>query len=437
MVDNKNVGASELAKLREQYSTVRREREQLLAEVTNVRALSEKDAAARREEVAALKGIIERHMMEEMTTSTCSCRIAGDCTNIHDTIRALKVDVAELTATSNTLSDENADLRAALDASESSREAMLSAHEQALAELLTESALIEADKQRALRQISLEKKGSEEHAQEARFAISALAEAKERVATLEHELLRHRQVSDSTIDQLKSDSNAKFKLITMERDDLKERVAALEEMILCEASSSSSSSESSTDQGGVFEADACTSNNTRERLILLQRQYSQLEHQVFQLESERGNVEAENKRLLHACDACKLDNEMISRQKEALANQCSLVERRLELQSDDACKVKAEMERTKSESEANKERAIELEERYDAIEEDKGIMKIKLERIEKDLLSAGKRQVSSEKALEKEVQRAALYRQKALEAHERSQRAKEALACLTLDVSEN
>ena len=376
-------------------------------------------------------------MMEEMTTSTCSCRIAGDCTNIHDTIRALKVDVAELTATSNTLSDENADLRAALDASESSREAMLSAHEQALAELLTESALIEADKQRALRQISLEKKGSEEHAQEARFAISALAEAKERVATLEHELLRHRQVSDSTIDQLKSDSNAKLKLITMERDDLKERVAALEEMILCEASSSSSSSESSTDQGGVFEADACTSNNTRERLILLQRQYSQLEHQVFQLESERGNVEAENKRLLHACDACKLDNEMISRQKEALANQCSLVERRLELQSDDACKVKAEMERTKSESEANKERAIELEERYDAIEEDKGIMKIKLERIETDLLSAGKRQVSSEKALEKEVQRAALYRQKALEAHERSQRAKEALACLTLDVSEN
>ena len=432
MVDNKNVGASELAKLREQYSTVRREREQLLAEVTNVRALSEKDAAARREEVAALKGIIERHMMEEMTTSTCSCRIAGDCTNIHDTIRALKVDVAELTATSNTLSDENADLRAALDASESSREAMLSAHEQALAELLTESALIEADKQRALRQISLEKKGSEEHAQEARFAISALAEAKERVATLEHELLRHRQVSDSTIDQLKSDSNAKFKLIAMERDDLKERVAALEEMILCEASSSSS-----TDQGDGFEADACTSNNTRERLILLQRQYSQLEHQVFQLESERGNVEAENKRLLHACDACKLDNEMISRQKEALANQCSLVERRLELQSDDACKVKAEMERTKSESEANKERAIELEERYDAIEEDKGIMKIKLERIEKDLLSAGKRQVSSEKALEKEVQRAALYRQKALEAHERSQRAKEALACLTLDVSEN
>ena len=432
MVDNKNVGASELAKLREQYSTVRREREQLLAEVTNVRALSEKDAAARREEVAALKGIIERHMMEEMTTSTCSCRIAGDCTNIHDTIRALKVDVAELTATSNTLSDENADLRAALDASESSREAMLSAHEQALAELLTESALIEADKQRALRQISLEKKGSEEHAQEARFAISALAEAKERVATLEHELLRHRQVSDSTIDQLKSDSNAKLKLITMERDDLKERVAALEEMILCEASSSSS-----TDQGDGFEADACTSNNTRERLILLQRQYSQLEHQVFQLESERGNVEAENKRLLHACDACKLDNEMISRQKEALANQCSLVERRLELQSDDACKVKAEMERTKSESEANKERAIELEERYDAIEEDKGIMKIKLERIETDLLSAGKRQVSSEKALEKEVQRAALYRQKALEAHERSQRAKEALACLTLDVSEN
>ena len=432
MVDNNNVEASELAKLREQYSTVSREREQLLAEVTNVRALSEKDAAARREEVAALKGIIERHMMEEMTTSTCSCRIAGDCTNIHDTIRALKVDVAELTATSNTLSDENADLRAALDASESSREAMLSAHEQALAELLTESALIEADKQRALRQISLEKKGSEEHAQEARFAISALAEAKERVATLEHELLRHRQVSDSTIDQLKSDSNAKFKLIAMERDDLKERVAALEEMILCEASSSSS-----TDQGDGFEADACTSNNTRERLILLQRQYSQLEHQVFQLESERGNVEAENKRLLHACDACKLDNEMISRQKEALANQCSLVERRLELQSDDACKVKAEMERTKSESEANKERAIELEERYDAIEEDKGIMKIKLERIEKDLLSAGKRQVSSEKALEKEVQRAALYRQKALEAHERSQRAKEALACLTLDVSEN
>lgn len=436
MVDNNNVEASELAKLREQYSTVSREREQLLAEeVTNVRALSEKDAAARREEVAALKGIIERHMMEEMTTSTCSCRIAGDCTNIHDTIRALKVDVAELTARSNTLSDENADLRAALDASESSREAMLSAHEQALAELLTESALIEADKQRALRQISLEKKGSEEHAQEARFAISALAEAKERVATLEHELLRHRQVSDSTIDQLKSDSNAKFKLIAMERDDIKERVAALEEMILCEASSSSS--ESSTDQGGVFEADACTSNNTRERLILLQRQYSQLEHQVFQLESERGNVEAENKRLLHACDACKLDNEMISRQKEALANQCSLVERRLELQSDDACKVKAEMERTKSESEANKERAIELEERYDAIEEDKGIMKIKLERVETDLLSAGKRQVSSEKALEKEVQRAALYRQKALEAHERSQRAKEALACLTLDVSEN
>jgi len=435
MVDNNNVEASELAKLREQYSTVRREREQLLAEVTNVRALSEKDAAARREEVAALKGIIERHMMEEMTTSTCSCRIAGDCTNIHDTIRALKVDVAELTARSNTLSDENADLRAALDASESSREAMLSAHEQALAELLTESALIEADKQRALRQISLEKKGSEEHAQEARFAISALAEAKERVATLEHELLRHRQVSDSTIDQLKSDSNAKFKLIAMERDDLKERVAALEEMILCEASSSSSSS--STDQGDGFEADACTSNNTRERLILLQRQYSQLEHQVFQLESERGNVEAENKRLLHACDACKLDNEMISRQKEALANQCSLVERRLELQSDDACKVKAEMERTKSESEANKERAIELEGRYDAIEEDKGIMKIKLERIEKDLLSAGKRQVSSEKALEKEVHRAALYRQKALEAHERSQRAKEALACLTLNVSEN
>ena len=432
MVDNNNVEASELAKLREQYSTVSREREQLLAEVTNVRALSEKDAAARREEVAALKGIIERHMMEEMTTSTCSCRIAGDCANIHDTIRALKVDVAELTARSNTLSDENADLRAALDASESSREAMLSAHEQALAELLTESALIEADKQRALRQISLEKKGSEEHAQEARFAISALAEAKERVATLEHELLRHRQVSDSTIDQLKSDSNAKFKLIAMERDDLKERVAALEEMILCEASSSSS-----TDQGDGFEADACTSNNTRERLILLQRQYSQLEHQVFQLESERGNVEAENKRLLHACDACKLDNEMISRQKEALANQCSLVERRLELQSDDACKVKAEMERTKSESEANKERAIELEERYDAIEEDKGIMKIKLERIEKDLLSAGKRQVSSEKALEKEVHRAALYRQKALEAHERSQRAKEALACLTLDVSEN
>ena len=432
MVDNKNVGASELAKLREQYSTVSREREQLLAEVTNVRALSEKDAAARREEVAALKGIIERHMMEEMTTSTCSCRIAGDCANIHDTIRALKVDVAELTATSNTLSDENADLRAALDASESSREAMLSAHEQALAELLTESALIEADKQRALRQISLEKKGSEEHAQEARFAISALAEAKERVATLEHELLRHRQVSDSTIDQLKSDSNAKLKLITMERDDLKERVAALEEMILCEASSSSS-----TDQGDGFEADACTSNNTRERLILLQRQYSQLEHQVFQLESERGNVEAENKRLLHACDACKLDNEMISRQKEALANQCSLVERRLELQSDDACKVKAEMERTKSESEANKERAIELEERYDAIEEDKGIMKIKLERVETDFLSAGKRQVSSEKALEKEVQRAALYRQKALEAHERSQRAKEALACLTLNVSEN
>ena len=222
----------------------------------------------------------------------------------------------------------------------------------------------------------------------------------------------------------------------MERDDLKERVAALEEMILCEASSSSSSS-SSTDQGDGFEADACTSNNTRERLILLQRQYSQLEHQVFQLESERGNVEAENKRLLHACDACKLDNEMISRQKEALANQCSLVERRLELQSDDACKVKAEMERTKSESEANKERAIELEGRYDAIEEDKGIMKIKLERIEKDLLSAGKRQVSSEKALEKEVHRAALYRQKALEAHERSQRAKEALACLTLNVSEN
>ena len=425
MVDNNNVEASELAKLREQYST----------EVTNVRALSEKDAAARREEVAALKGIIERHMMEEMTTSTCSCRIAGDCTNIHDTIRALKVDVAELTARSNTLSDENADLRAALDASESSREAMLSAHEQALAELLTESALIEADKQRALRQISLEKKGSEEHAQEARFAISALAEAKERVATLEHELLRHRQVSDSTIDQLKSDSNAKFKLIAMERDDLKERVAALEEMILCEASSSSSSS--STDQGDGFEADACTSNNTRERLILLQRQYSQLEHQVFQLESERGNVEAENKRLLHACDACKLDNEMISRQKEALANQCSLVERRLELQSDDACKVKAEMERTKSKSEANKERAIELEGRYDAIEEDKGIMKIKLERIEKDLLSAGKRQVSSEKALEKEVHRAALYRQKALEAHERSQRAKEALACLTLNVSEN
>ena len=72
MVDNNNVEASELAKLREQYST----------EVTNVRALSEKDAAARREEVAALKGIIERHMMEEVTTSTCSCRIAGDCTPV-------------------------------------------------------------------------------------------------------------------------------------------------------------------------------------------------------------------------------------------------------------------------------------------------------------------------------------------------------------------
>ena len=428
---------SELAKLREQYSIVRREREQLLAEVANVRALSEKDAAARREEAAALKGIIERYMMEEVTTSTCSCRTAGDdCTNIDDTIRALKVDVAELTARCNTLSDENADLRAALDVSESSREAMLSAHEQALAELLTESALIEADKQRALRQISVEKKGSEEHAQEARLATSALAEAKERVATLEHELLRHRQVSDSTTDQLKSDSNAKFKLIAMERDDLKERVEALEEMILCEASSSSSS-ESSTDRGDGFEADTCTSNNTREGLILLQRQYSQLEHQVFQLESERGNVEAENKRLLHACETCKLDNEMIAKQKEALASQYSLVEKRLELQSDDACKVKAEMERLKSESEANKERAIELEEQYDAIEEDKGIMKINLERIEKDLLSARKRQASSEKALEKEVQRAALYRQKALEAHERSQRAKEALACLTLNVSEN
>jgi chromosome segregation ATPase len=434
LVDNNDDEASELAKLREQYSTVRREREQLLAEVANIRALSEKDAAARREEVSALKGVIERHMMEEVTTSTCSCRTAGDCININDTIRALKVDVAELTARSNTLSDENADLRAALDVSESSREAMLSAHEQALAELLTESALIEADKQRALRQISVEKKSSEEHAQEARFAISALAEAKERVATLEHELLRHRQVSESTIDQLKLDSNAKFKLIAMERDDLKERVAALEEMILREASSS----ESSTDKGDDdFGADTCTSNNTREGLILLQRQYSQLEHQVFQLESERGNVEAENKRLLHACETCKLDNEMIAKQKEALASQCSLVEKRLELQSDDACKVKAEMERLKSESEANKERAIELEERYDAIEEDKGIMKIKLERIEKDLLSARKRQGSSEKALEKEVQRAALYRQKALEAHERSQRAKEALACLTLNVSEN
>ena len=154
------------------------------------------------------------------------------------------------------------------------------------------------------------------------------------------------------------------------------------------------------------------------------------------MESERGNIEAENKRLLHACDACRLDNELISKRKEALANQCSLADKRTKMHADDIAKLKAEMEKIKSESETYKDSVIELEERYESMEEDKGLLTMKLERVEKDLSSAQKRQASGKKALEKEIQRSSLYRQKALEAHERSQQAKEALACLTLNVSE-
>jgi hypothetical protein len=413
----------ELERLREQYSSTRREKEQLHSELAHVKALSEKDAAARRSEVSTLKDIIKRHMMEEVT----SCSPTSSDTNNNECVRALKAEVAELTAKSNTLLTENTELRAALDKSEASRETMMSTHELQMAEALAERASIEADKRKALRLLDLEKKDSEEHARQSRSAASALEEAKAETNRLQHELLQLNQLSVSTIDRLRSDGDANLKLTSTERDELRERVASLEEMILYEASSAENT------DGDEGESD----KETRQRLVLLQRQCLELEHHVFLLESERGNVEAENKRLRHACDACRMDNDLVSRQKEVLANQCSLAEKRMKIQADDNAKFKAEMEKIKGESETKKDWAIELEERCEKIEEDKGLLAMKLKQVEKDVLSAQKREASGKKALEKEIQRAALYRQKALEAHERSQQAKEALACLSLNVSEN
>lgn len=412
----------ELDRLREQYSSVHREKELLHAELAHVKVLSEKDAASRSDEVRTLKDIIKTHLMGEVTTS---CGSSMSNTKNDDRIRALKVEVAELTAKCTTLLDENTGLRAALESSEASRESLISSHKQQLAEILVERASIEADKQRAVHLLDLEKKESEERARESRSAASVLEDTKAETSRLQHELLRFKQVSEGTIDQLRSDSDARLQLVSTERDELRERVESLEKMVLCEAPLLSGKN---TDSEG-------SDMETRERLILLQRQYSQLEHHVFLLESEKGNVEAENKRLLHACDACRLDNELISKQKEALANKCSLADKRTQMHANDIAKLKAEMEMIKSESETNKDRAIELEGRYESVEEDKGLLAMKLERAEKDLSSAQKRQASGKKALEKEIQRSSLYRQKALEAHERSQQAKEALACLSLNVS--
>ena len=413
----------ELDRLREQYSSVHREKEQLHAELDHVKVLSEKDAAARRDEVRTLKDIIAAHLMGEVTTS--------GTTNINDDhIRALKVEVAELSAKCTTLLDENTELRAALDSSETSRESLISSHEQELAEILVQKASIEADKQRAVHLLDLEKRDSEERAEESRSAAFALENAKAETTRLRHELLLLKQASEGTIDQLRSDSDAKLHLVSTERDELRERVASLEETVLCQAPLLSAKNTSTDDDGGDIV-------ETRERLTLLQRQYSQLEHHVHLLESEKGNVEAENKRLVHACDACRLDNELLSKQKETLANQCSLADKRTKMHANDIAKLKAEMEKIESERGTNNDRVIELEERYESMEEDKGLLTMKLERVEKDLSSAQKRQASGKKALEKEIQRASLYRQKALEAHERSQQAKEALACLSLNVSEN
>lgn len=417
--DEKSKLREELDRIREQYSSVHREKEQLQAELDHVKVLSQNDAASRKEEVCTLKDIIKTHLMGEVTMS-------GTTNNSDDHIRALKVEVAELTAKCATLLDENTELRAALDSSEASRESLIASHEEQLAEILVEKASIEADKQRAVHLLDLEKRDSEERAQESRSAASALEDAKAETNRLQHELLRLKQVSEGTIDQLRLDSDRKLHLVSTERDELRERVVSLQEMVLCEAPLLSA--KNGDGEGSDIE--------TRERLVLLQRQYSQLEHHVCLLESERGNIEAENKRLLHACDACRLDNELISKRKEALANQCSLADKRTKMHADDIANLKAEMEKIKSESETYKDRAIELEERHESMEEDKGLLTMKLERLEKDLLSAQKLQASGKKALEKEIQRASLYRQKALEAHERSQQAKEALACLTLNVSE-
>lgn len=137
---------------------------------------------------------------------------------------------------------------------------MTSSHEQQLAGILVEKASIEADKQRADHLLDLEKRDSEERAQESRSATSALEDAKAKTNRLQHELLRLKQVSEGTIDQLRLDSDRKLHLVSTERDELKERVASLEEMVLSEAPLMSA--KNGDGEGSDIE--------TRERLVLLQ-----------------------------------------------------------------------------------------------------------------------------------------------------------------------
>jgi len=363
---------NEMEGLRNTLSTVRRESETYRDQCSHIKATAELDidalTNARSIEVSALKAVIKKHIDNNDGN-------LGE--GLEDDVRALKIQVAELTASNRTLMVENGDFRAAVDAEEESKENLISSQEQKLSEALAQCALAEADKLRAVHRIESLERQLAKQTHESKQSKLAREKAEENVSRLEHLLSHQKTDLEVTVEKVQTDGEMLQQRLLTERDNAQARIETLEQELLC------NDAKPRDDDSLRVQL-----SKARDQVVKLRHQHTRSEHNVSVLQGEKKNIEAENKRLIHACETCKFDCDLAQQQKEILAKQCSTVTKKAKLQEEDIVKLRTELQKSEMKIKASKEQLFDIEERYHDVMGQNETLESKVERIEQDLSSS-------------------------------------------------
>lgn len=363
---------NEMEGLRNTLLTVRRESETYRDQCNHIRVTAKLDIDAlinaRSIEVSALKAVIEKHIDNNDGN-------LGE--GLEDDVRALKIQVAELTASNRTLMVENDDLRAAVDAEEQSKENLISSHEQKLSEALAQYASAEADKLRAVHRIESLEREVAKQTHESTQSKLAREKAESNVSRLEHLLAHQKADLEMTVEKVQTDGEMLQQRLLTEQDGAQARIETLEQALLCNDAKP-------RDDDSI----RLQLSKARDQVVKLRHQHTWSEHNLSVLQGEKKNIEAENKRLIHACETCKFDCDLAQQQKEILAKQCSTATKKAKLQEEDIVKLRTELQKSETKIKASKEQVFDIEERCHDVMGQNEALESKVERIKQDLSSS-------------------------------------------------
>mmetsp|Transcript_6826 Transcript_6826/g.10046 ORF Transcript_6826/g.10046 Transcript_6826/m.10046 type:complete len:638 (+) Transcript_6826:263-2176(+) len=463
--NNNNQWREKFFKANKELEISRAELEQV---TTNAKNSMDSTRKAWKNEVAALNQTLINVVRGEEEDGKGSLT-SGKKESLSVTIRRLNISLGEKTILEENLRQEIEEINKALEEKQNEHIHFATSKQSELAETLNQCALMETDNHMLRRKVARLEEHNKELNKKQVEADKITADVEKRVVYYKQKLDCAEKKLGAESEQLKKELERSVSAFSEERAELTNQIDSWKKKLRAvEQRTREVQDHALLHMKNSFAEHEMTTNKARKELKKVQDENLNFQREQCRLKDEMKILLTDHasaiQKLMHACESCRFESTLITREKDALVKKLMDTENKMEGMkkqvdsskkdakdaNDKIKKLSEELERSQQHHQDAKDSNKLLQQKFDSICREFNQMKTDVDKKNQRYLSEisivkkqqGQKEMKImekykeeikelEAKLSKEKKRGEIYKQKALAAHQKNVRAKEALEFLT------